>query len=135
MRCAEEFATHTGRGCEDVHPRWFGWLSVPLLQLVADLIEALEFLGLWPQQIAQILVAQIPKSDGGRRPIGLLPALDRLWEKGRRPVVAKWRAEVMRPYNWAAKGRSAQAAFGRTPFSPRQQTQGASTRDRLCLIW
>ena len=30
IRGAGCFAPRTGRGCEDIHPRWFGWLSEPL---------------------------------------------------------------------------------------------------------
>ena len=43
-------------------------------------------------------------------PLGFFLHLFVLWEKIRRPVVATWRARVLRPYNWAAKGRSPQAA-------------------------
>ena len=109
-RCANAFARCTGRGCENIHPRWFGWLSDGLLSEIADLLTDLERLGFWPKPIQHIIVALIPKADGGRRPIGLLPALVRLWEKLRRPVVARWRTATTRSYNWAAKGRSPQAA-------------------------
>ena len=52
-------------------------------------------------------MVQIPKAGGGKRPIGLLPGVVRLWERARRPVVQKWRTDASR---WAAKGRSPQAA-------------------------
>ena len=32
----------------------------------------------------------IPKSDGGRRPIGLFPAIHRIWTRVRRPDAEKW---------------------------------------------
>ena len=56
------------------------------------------------------MVPLIPKADGGRRPIGLLAGLVRILERIRKPIVASWRASVERPYNWAARGRSPQAA-------------------------
>ena len=39
-----------------------------------------------------------------------MAAIVRVWERIRKPVVATWRKSVERPYNWAAKGRSPQAA-------------------------
>ena len=110
VEASKMFKKRTGLGCDAFHPRWFGWMSTPLLEGFARLLMALEAIGIWPSQIHAILVAQIPKSSGGRRPIGLLPALVRLWEKIRKPVVAAWRCSVERSYNWAAKGRSPQAA-------------------------
>ena len=40
----------------------------------------------------------------------LLAGLVRLWERARSLIIQKWRAGVARHYNWAAKGRSPQAA-------------------------
>ena len=74
---------------------------------------SLEQIGLWPSQISAILIALIPKSSGGTRPIGLLAALVKLWERVRKPIVADWRKTVERSYNWAAKGKSPQAAVWR----------------------
>ena len=65
---------------------------------------------MWPSQVAIILMAQIPKAGGGKRPVGLLAGLVRLWEKARMPIIQKWRTTISRDYNWAAKGRSPQAA-------------------------
>ena len=109
-KCAGSFAVRTGRGCEGFHPRWFGWLSDSILCRLVALLGDLETFGMWPETIHHIIVALIPNAGGGRRPIGLLPALVRLWERARRPVVAAWRATVKRHYNWASKGRSPQVA-------------------------
>ena len=75
IACSARFPEHIGRGCEDFHPRWFSWLSDALIEYLATLLWCLERRGIWPWQISEIIVAQIPKGDGGRRPIGLLPAL------------------------------------------------------------
>ena len=107
---SKTYRRRTGLGCDSLHPRWLGWLSEPVLQGLAELLMTLERVGVWPGQVQTILVAQIPKSDGGRRPIGLLAGIVRVWERIRKPLVAAWRCTVEREYNWAAKGRSAQAA-------------------------
>ena len=57
----------TGRGPESIHPRWFSWLSPQLLDLFAGLMVALEAAGMWPEQIRLMLIALIPKQDGGRQ--------------------------------------------------------------------
>ena len=44
----------------------------------------------------------------GKRPIGLLTALVRLWERCRIFEVRAWKVKAYRPYNSAARGRSAQ---------------------------
>ena len=84
-------------------------MSDKWLQLLAKFLMLLESGGYWPGQL-EALVCLIPKSDGGRRPIGLLPALIRIWERSRRPIVQSWRTTVERSYNWAAKGRSPEDA-------------------------
>ena len=108
--CASTFKKHTGVGGDSIHPRTFGWLTDEALSGVADLLSAVESTGLWPRQIAIILIALIPKPEGGKRPVGILRGLVRLWERVRRPIVELWRVGVARSYNWAAKGRSPQDA-------------------------
>ena len=84
---ARTFKRRTGLGCDSIHPRTFGWLTDSALAGVASLLESVEQLGFWPQAIAHILIAQIPKAGGGKRPIGLLPGVVRLWERVRTPIV------------------------------------------------
>ena len=109
-KAAGSFKRRTGLGSDSVHPRTFGWLSDEALESTARLLTTMEGIGLWPSQVSVILMAQIPKAGGGKRPIGLLAGLVRLWERARSPIVQKWRTNVTRHYNWAAKGRSPQAA-------------------------
>ena len=77
---------------------------------MADFLNSLEELGVWPKQLQATLIALIPKPKGGKRPIGLQTSLVRLWERTRVMEVRAWREKKIREYNWAAKGRSAQDA-------------------------
>jgi hypothetical protein len=86
------YKKRTGLGTDSFNPRWFGWFSLPLL-------------GVWPQQVTQILVAQIQKPDGGRRPVGLLPTLVGIWERIRKPIIAAWRGSAVQTYKWIDNGR------------------------------
>jgi ribonuclease HI len=124
VEASKLFKANTGLGSDYFCPVWVAWLSRPLLDAFAELFMNLERLGFWPQQVQQILIALIPKADGGRRPIGLLPTLIRIWEKVRRPIMATWRCSVERSYNWAARGRSPQAAVWKVAL----QDEAALTR-------
>jgi ribonuclease HI len=124
LEAAKKFKTKTGLGSDSLCPIWVTWLSAPLLDAIACLLMNLERLGIWPQQVQQILVALIPKADGGRRPIGLLPTIVRIWEKVRRPIMSSWRCSTERSYNWAARGRSPQAAVWKVAL----QDEAALTR-------
>ena len=52
----------------------------------------------------------IPKPSGGRWPRALLAAIVRVWEKTRKPIIQKWSFDNPHSYDWAARGRSAEAA-------------------------
>ena len=81
---------------------------------VAEFLSELEVVGCWPAQLQTTLIKLIPKAKGGKRPIGSLTALVRLWERLRIHEVRNWKAVSFRDYNWAAKGRSAQGAVWRS---------------------
>ena len=50
-----------------------------------------------------VLIALLPKPEGGFRPIGLLPLLPRLWMRVRRSVATEWEASMHKPYLYAGK--------------------------------
>ena len=86
------------------------WLSGELFEAWCQLLNIIESVRFWPQQVQAILVVQLLGPTGGRRPIGLQATIIRLWERARRPYVEEWRCRVHRDFNWAAKGRSAEGA-------------------------
>eukprot|EP00973_Karenia_brevis_P079843 11079498-Karenia_brevis.AAC.1 len=49
----------------------------------------------------------IDKPGGGKRPIGLLTGVMRLWGKVRRPYGKEWEEQHERPYFWAGRGKPA----------------------------
>ncbi len=107
---SRRFHPCTGIGADLFRPHWFAWLSDPLLAAIAKLFMRIEAAGRWPGQLMVTMVHLIPKESGGRRPIGLVASLVRLWERLRVPAIQEWRCRTMRPYNWAAPGRSAEEA-------------------------
>ena len=85
--------------------RWFLYLTDPVLEAVCRLLEACERLGMWPGAIKVALMHLIPKREKGKRPIGLVDGLCRLWERARRDLVREWRAQNRRSYDFGARGR------------------------------
>ncbi len=109
-RAARRFKPFTGVGADLFRPHWFSWLSDQLLQVISQLMTAIEGAGQWPGQVLVVLVHLIPKEGGGRRPIGLLASVVRWWERIRAPLIQQWRVQNARPFNWAAPGRNAERA-------------------------
>ena len=66
--------------------------------------------GTWPKGVGLVLIALLVKSDGGFRPIGLIPCLLRLWMRTRRNLAKKWEAENKRTWLYAGKGKGANVA-------------------------
>ena len=84
------FKPKTGLGADHFHPRWFAWLPEMLRHNIALFLMRLEQLGYWPTQLRITMIALIPKKIG-KRSIGLLVSLIRLWERLRVTEVRAWK--------------------------------------------
>ena len=109
-KAARTFPTETSIGCDSFPPSAIASLSVQLRACIADFLNLLEEEGAWPHKAAATLIHLIPKSDGGRRPIGVLPSIVRVWERIRKLVVQDWLRRNSRAYDWASQGRSSEGA-------------------------
>ena len=69
----------------------------------------------------------IPKPTGGRRRIGLVAALPRVWERVRKPVLKEWRREFTREYNWMTAGKGA----GRAVWAQTVEEEAARFEGKL----
>ena len=65
------FGIHTGLGWDNVHPRALLRCSAQAIVALLRLLMLAELLGAWPTTIGCVLIAFLPKLDGGRRPLGL----------------------------------------------------------------
>ena len=109
-RAARSFKDSTAIGVDGIPPKVVATLSDELLHVVAELVNRVEEVGAWPQSYATAVLHLIPKPSGGRRPIGLLPTLVRLWERARRDAVRIWRSREGMPFSWAGKGKGSESA-------------------------
>ena len=73
------FPADTGTGADNVSPRAYARLSDALLQELALLLLAMERKSQWAPSLQIVLIVLLPKAGGGRRPIGLMPGIVRLW--------------------------------------------------------
>ena len=104
------FQPETGLGVDAIQPRALLRLSEVSQQALCRLLMAAELHGEWPELIRTVLIVLIPKDDGGRRPIGLLPTLVRVWSRIRGPIVRSWRSQLNKQYLYGGQARGAQRA-------------------------
>ncbi len=110
LRKASSTFALTAIGTDNIGPWHYSWLSDELIARFATFLQGLEAVGIWPDDLLEALIHLIPKVTGGRRPIGVLASLLRLWERTRRPVIQAWRDTCARDYQWMARGKGANRA-------------------------
>ena len=71
----KSFPTENGLGVDAVQPRALLRLSDQALHALFAIMMAAKLHGQWPELIRTVLIVLIPKDDGGRRTIGMLPIL------------------------------------------------------------
>ena len=76
-RACATFPAATGLGWDQLHPRALLRCSAAAFEALLRLMMLAELIGKWPASIGVLIIALIPKADGGRRPIGLFPTLVR----------------------------------------------------------
>ena len=148
LKAASTFPKGTSIGCDAIPLAVLADLSEPLRDAIARLLNHLEREGSWPAEVSTALVHLIPKPSGGRRPIGVLPTLVRIWERIRKREVQKWAGATRRHYDWATQGRSAEAAaWNQSLFDEAAAADGLQTATvfldlakafetiRLELVW
>ncbi len=79
---SKAFSPQTSQLCH-FHPILFAEVSEEGLVCLAMLLNKCETAEVPPQAKASVLVTNIPKKDGGKRPIMLFRALFRLWATAR----------------------------------------------------
>ena len=79
------------------------------------------------------MVALVPKSRGGHRPIGIFTAIQRLWAKARMPLVEAWEAQHVRPYIACAKGSGSMDVVWRQAV--RAEAGVESGQEACAVLW
>ncbi len=113
--------------------RHYSHLSDASLQVLADIILIIEYLGHLPRQLRFTVMPMIAKARGGHRAIASLVGLYRLWTRLRREEARKWEAANDRPYFAAGKGRGPQDAVWRQ--AARSEAAVSTCRHAATVLW
>ena len=99
------FPSATGLGWDGIHPRALLRLSDRTLGLLLQVLLLCELLGTWPTAVQLVIIVLLPKPEGGRRHIGLLPSPCRIWMRLRRTIAVQWQRDHPREYLYAGECR------------------------------
>ena len=106
-QASRSFKIATAETYDGFHVRHFDLLSEECLASLCDILEVCECLLQMPTCNATVTVGLVPKPKGGHRPIGIFPALERLWAKARSDLMDQWQWDNRRDYFACAKGSGA----------------------------
>ena len=127
-KAATTFKASTGMGVDALVPTQYAWLSDELLSNIGKFLQIVEASGCWPSQVMLSIIQLIPKQAGGKRPIGLLASIVRLWDRARKPIVDEWRNSCVREYDWMRKGRGAErSVWAQTLYEEAAAAEGLAT--------
>ena len=107
IEAGNTFPNHTGLGWDRLHPKAIGRLTNETVDLLVRVLLICEEEGEWPEAVALIIIALLPKTDGGFRPTGLIPFLPRIWSRVRRRCAREWEDKNQRPWLYAGKAKGA----------------------------
>ena len=116
LAAANTFPMESGIGWDAIHPRALNRLSHGTLLWRCAVLHQAEKTSSWPEAAELILIALLPKTDGGFRAIGLLPLLRRLWMRTRKQIAADWEESQQKPYLYAGKKKGATVAAWKQGF-------------------
>ena len=116
-KAARSFPADTGLGADNVAPRAIARLSDQAILALIALLEAFEASGSWCDALDLVLIVLLPKSDGGRRPIGLLCTIIRIWMRVRSDILREWEREQAHGSVFAGCDMGAQRAAWCTAFT------------------
>ncbi len=127
------FKEATSVAFDGIAMRHYSHLSDDSLQVLADIILIIEYLGHLPRQLRFTVMPMIAKPRGGHRAIASLVGLYRLWTRLRREEARNWEAANDRPYFAAGKGRGPQDAVWRQ--AARAEAAVSARRHAATVLW
>jgi hypothetical protein len=113
---SREFAKDTATTFDGLAMRHYSLVTDAGLEVLADVVLAMELIGRLPPQLDALVMPLIGKERGGHRAITMATSLYRLWGRVRREVTQRWEASHDRPYFAAGKGRRIQDVVWRQLF-------------------
>ena len=109
-QAALSFPQGTGVGADNTSPRAIAALPYSMRAKLADILNRCEAEGRWPSRWQLVVIALLPKADGSRRPIGLFPAVIRVWMRSRSSALRSWEADHDHSSIYGSSGKAAKRA-------------------------
>ena len=113
---ALSFPIDTGLGADNLAPRAIARLSMKKLDALARLFMECEARGDWDKAVELVLIVLLPKTDGGKRPIGLFPTPCRIWMRIRSTEAKRWERANASDSIYAGPSMGAQRAAWQIAF-------------------
>ncbi len=130
---AKKFKPKTKIGVEGVNPRDLAEITDDMMEVYIDIMVTCELLGRIPERVALVIILLLNKKSGGRRPVGILPTLYRVWAAIRKPLLHAWERNWSRNFFAAGRGKSAtDAAWHRALRAEHAALVGASAGS---ILW
>ncbi len=130
---ANRFKRKTRVGIEGISPKDMSEATDETLDCYINIMIVCEMLGHIPTRVALVIVLLLNKKLGGRRPIGIMPTMYRVWAAVRKPLLHRWERAYSRGYFAAARGKSAaDAAWNRALRAEHATLVGASAGS---ILW
>ena len=116
-RACESFPLNTGLGGDNIAPRAVLRLSTEAIESLAVLFMVFEGLGTWAKVLELVIIVLLPKTDGGRRPIGLFFTTIRIWMRARVADIRAWEQANALPSIFGGANMGAQKAAWQVAFT------------------
>ena len=117
IRACETFPLNTGLGGDNISPSEVLRLSTEAIESLAVLFMVFESLGTWAKVMEFVIIVLLPKTDGGRRPIGLFCSTVRIWMRARVDDIRAWEQANALPSIFGGEGMGAQKAAWQIAFT------------------
>lgn len=98
---------NTALGIDLWDVKWLRSADDEMIKELTELLNFIEMVGTWPEQIMMNIIVLMGKPGGGVRPIALMPMLYRVWTKCRKGVIQEWDKLHQGPWDAAVQGSSA----------------------------
>jgi hypothetical protein len=130
---AAAMKNETATTYDGFHPRHFLLLSDEALYAMSLIWECIEATAIIPAALRLIIAPLIPKADGTKRDLGILPAVFRVALRARRIYAESWEAKNFRTFFSNSKGHAATEAVWRAAALSEQAV--ANKQHTAALAW
>ena len=133
LSAAKSYPDKKAMGIDFWRTAVFRVLPPEALQSLANVVDSSFKILQWPVQMLLNLMALIPKTAGGERPIAKTPLLYRLSNVWSMPVLREWGEANVAEFDYATRGRSALTSASLRAWS--NEVASIAGQESLSVLW